>query len=364
MRSRLTTMKENQRINSTFELSWVRKSPSQLIPPCSGRPDMKKLSKKLSAPEVFENFADEEIVLPSRVSHLHDHNCLLLVLSFLSWEDLNTFSFASKGCYKVRAHHSLDQTRSGTITLGNGVSDAKELMDKVRTEQWSSAFCGHRTHLRLSGLAHLSSNIEPINQAFIDTIDPLKQVKSLDCSVIPKEERLRDRQWFLAPFEDYVDKGFAHGLTLSLLVPNLRSIDMTCLPVTLLGLACLAENNPNLEVIRWNRSLIWPISTDSGRHLECLKNLREVYLDDARMIFCAEVDEGTLWASLTEASSKLERVSLKRTRWYRRGQPSQFSQENLMKFVRASPNLKWFRSDLTSENIEKLRIERPSVIFC
>jgi hypothetical protein len=315
-----------------------------------------------------------EIVLPHDLLTLHDHDCLLTILHFLSWKDLNIFSLTSRGCYKVRSHASLDQTRSGTISLGRGVSSAKALMDKARKEHWSGTFCGNRTHLRLSNLTHLSSDIDPIDEAFIDNISPLQQVTSLDCSMVPPllplqcetdNERLRSnrRPWFLAPFEDYVDKGFAQGLTLSLLVPNLRSIDMSYLPLTMIGVAWLTENNPNLEVIRWNGSLIWPISNGSENHLEALKFLKEVYLDEARMIFCADLNEDSLWNSLLHHTHRLERVSLLGTRWYRKGQLAELSQDYLVKFVLGTPSLQWFRSDLTPENVELLKKERPGVIF-
>lgn len=281
----------------------------------------------------------------------------------------------------MRSHRSLDQTRSGSISLGKGVTNAKALMDKVRQQHWSDAFCGHRTHLRLSNLTYLSSDIDPIDDAFVDTISPLRQVTSLDCSMVPPplpqhlvcgedkddDERLRRsssrRPWFLAPFEDYVDKGFAQGLTLSLLVPNLRSIDMSYLPLTMVGVAWLTENNPNLEVIRWNHSLVWPISDDSENHLEALKYLKEVYLDEARMIFCADLNADSLWKSLLAHTRQLERVSLLGTLWYQGGELSELSQASLVKFVRGTPSLQWFRSDLTLQNVELLKRERPEVTF-
>ena len=314
--------------------------------------------------------------LPDRLSTLHDHDCLLAVLSFLSWRDLNNFSIVSKRCHEIRSHVSLDQTRSGTILLGNGVSTAKEFLDKAKAERWSEAFCGHRTHLRLFNLTHLSSNIDPINDAFVNALSPLHHVQSLDCSMTPRfrqaydhEEHTSDRirkyrrSWFLAPFEDYVDKGFSQGVTLSMLVPNLRWIDMSFLPFTTVGIALLAKNNPKLEVIRWNRSLIWPVSNESEGHFEALRCLKEVYLDEARMIFCASLDEDRLWNSLLNYSQRLERVSLLGTTWYRKGQLSTLSQAYLMQFVRRSPNLVWFRSDLTLENVAILQQERPNISF-
>jgi hypothetical protein len=354
---------------NSIEISWKRMTPSS-----------SPLSKRVLLPLT----AETTIVLPHELVTLHDHDCLLTILQFLSWEDLNLFSLASRGCYTMRSHASLDQTRSGTIHLGHGVGNAKALMDKARTHHWAGSFRGNRTHLRLSNLTYLSSDIEPIDEAFIDTISPLQQVTSLDCSMVPPpppppsvhcadtdEEGLRQnnnnqprRSWFLSRYEDYVDKGFAQGLTLSLLVPNLQSIDMSYLPLTMIGVAWLTENNPHLKVIRWNHSLIWPVSNDSEHHLEALKYLKEVYLDEARILFCQDnLNEESLWNSLLDHIHGLERVSLLGTRWYRKGKLAELSQGYLVKFVRGTPSLKWFRSDLSPANVDLLRKERPQVMF-
>jgi hypothetical protein len=268
------------------------------------------------------------------------------------------------------------------ISLEGVLYDAKSRF-LVPNEIWHHP-SGPRTHLRLSNLTYLSSDIEPIDEAFIDTISPLQQVTSLDCSMVPPpppppsvhcadtdEEGLRQnnnnqprRSWFLSRYEDYVDKGFAQGLTLSLLVPNLQSIDMSYLPLTMIGVAWLTENNPHLKVIRWNHSLIWPVSNDSEHHLEALKYLKEVYLDEARILFCQDnLNEESLWNSLLDHIHGLERVSLLGTRWYRKGKLAELSQGYLVKFVRGTPSLKWFRSDLSPANVDLLRKERPQVMF-
>lgn len=138
---------------------------------------------------------------------------------------------------------------------------------------------------------------------------------------------------------------------------------MSYLPLTMVGVAWLTENNPNLEVIRWNHSLVWPISDDSENHLEALKYLKEVYLDEARMIFCADLNADSLWKSLLAHTRQLERVSLLGTLWYQGGELSELSQASLVKFVRGTPSLQWFRSDLTLQNVELLKRERPEVTF-
>jgi hypothetical protein len=288
------------------------------------------------------------------------HDCLLKTLNYLSWQDLNTFSLASKGCFQARSHSSLDQTRSGTISLGNGVSDTMEFIVKIKEKQWSDAFCGHRIHLRLKGLPHLSSHIESIDDDFMLKLDPMKEVKVLDCSVV---EKSRNNGWLLK-HEDYIDKGFAQGLALSLLFPNIREINMNCLSLTSLGVAWIAESNPALEVIRWEKSIIWPISNDTFTHLEAFKNLKEVYLDNSRLIFCWDLNEERLWSVLTDNKLKLQRLSIKGALVYQRSfKFGPISQQSLMKYVRGSETLEWLKSDLSDENIAVLQKERPYITF-
>eukprot|EP00980_Cylindrotheca_fusiformis_P014502 scaffold3875_cov123-Cylindrotheca_fusiformis.AAC.22 len=297
----------------------------------------------------------------SSLSLLHNHNCLLIVLGFLDFEDVASFALTSKGCNQVRCHPSLDQTRSGTIRLGNGASDTAELISKVSEENWADVFSGRRTHLRLEKLPHLSPGIDAIDEDFVHKIVPLKGVESLDCSVL---EGSRNSTWLLE-YAEYVDKGLAQGLVLSLLFPNIREINMDCLPLTTLGVALIAETNPALEVVRWQRSIVWPISNEAETYMKAFRNVKELYLDQSKMVLCSNLDPERLWSFLAAHNHRLTKVSLRGTRSYtRNGRFDSLSQETLMKFVRFSGALKWFRSDLTMENIAILKQERPDITFC
>lgn len=398
--------------------------------------------EEVSPPTQKVNFRFGPGSSSSSLSRLHKHNCLVNILEFLSFPDMNNFSLVSKECYNVRCHKSLNQTRSGTIRLGNGnggVQSIVELMLKVRKQKWHKTFRGNRTHLNLMGLNCLSSDIESIDEEFINKCYPLKHVTSLDCSIHSNEEEKEElssssSSW-LFRYEDYINKGFAHGLALSLLVPNLTKIDMSYLPLTSLGVAWIAENNPKLERIHWNRSLIWPINHHTYDILRACRNLKELHIDDARLLFGPsrsrrrrarhrqrrlrqqqeeeedqdqddngndngnndadginhinngnddnnnnnididnivedEFDAEALWSSLIENIQSLVRVSCRRARWY--NEKSKFTfigeteegQESLKRFVRSAPNLRWFRSDLTNENIKILKKERKNIVFC
>jgi len=64
----------------------------------------------------------------------------------------------------------------------------------------------------------------------------------------------------------------------------------------------------------------------------------------------------------------IERLSVRNARWRepgsRPGTETPVSQDALIKFVRnALPALRWFRSDLTKQNADALRKERPEIEF-
>jgi hypothetical protein len=297
---------------------------------------------------------------PSLLS-LYNHDCLLQILQFLPWEDLNIFATASKECKNVRNHDWLDQTRSGTIRLNKAnISNVMDFMEQIRARQWSQAFCGQRTHLRLMGLTRLSSGSDDID---FNRIATLKEVTSLDCSLaVPNPPGTTPPRM---PFAKYIDTAFSLGLALSLIVPNLKRIDISQVPLTSIAVSWLVENNPNLKSIRWNKAYIWPINNDSCEHIKACQNLEEVHLDRASLIFCNDdMDSDFLWACFASSSKNLRRISLQKTMRYRNWRFSPLPQSGLMKLVRNSPNLQWFRSDMTPANVEILRKERPYLTFC
>lgn len=287
---------------------------------------------------------------------LREHDCLVNTLQFLSWEDLNTFALTSKGCHHARCHSSLDQTRLGTIILGNGSSDTVEFIEKVKANRWADKFRGNQTHLRIKHLPHLNAKIDPINEAFIHNMTPMKEVRSLDCSILATNQMLE--------YAENLEKGLAQGLILSLLFPNLYEITLNCLPLTVLGISLIAEGNKALRVVRWERSIIWPISDQATSYMRAFQNIAELYLDGSRMVFCWELDQDRLWTFLEEGNKNIQKVSVRGTQVYRRdGQFTLMSQESMMKFVRSTSTLRWFRSHLTQENIAILKKDRPDVEF-
>jgi hypothetical protein len=100
---------------------------------------------------------------------------------------------------------------------------------------------------------------------------------------------------------------------------------------------------------------------------------RETWFDNA-----SRHNNGADWV-LLQKYPNLERVTLKNAdyvelykrnidslgEFYRTNLPwKKLPQEAMIKFVRHTPKLRWFCSDLTQENIAILKEERPEVEFC
>jgi hypothetical protein len=109
-----------------------------------------------------------------------------------------------------------------------------------------------------------------------------------------------------------------------------------------------------------------------GTALMACQSLKEIYMADS-IFFYALVDtiirQGE-WRyrdifCLRHCNAFLERVSLKNAKYcsFLEGHPQIFPQFGLVRFVRGTPSLRWFRSDLSPENVAILQAERPEVTF-
>jgi hypothetical protein len=196
------------------------------------------------------------------------------------------------------------------------------------------------------------------------------------------------------------------------IVPNLDILDIGALAVTDVDFGTVPFNSPEralddryVSVFRCTAEVVYP-----GCHF-CLEqpypfyyngSLREIYIDPFGVYFddkvplaafCKEYSQleqevwfdnasrhnnGQDWVLLQEYLN-LERVTLKHAdyvelykrnidglgEFYRKDPPwKELPQEAMIKFVRHTPKLRWFSSDLTQENIALLKEERPEVEFC
>ena len=170
----------------------------------------------------------------------------------------------------------------------------------------------------------------------------------------------------------------------SLILPNLRELDLSNTCHYGHGsekLRRFFDNCSCLEKLTWtNINWLFGIATCGVNWMNCTSNLKELYMDDSvffdsgnelmdgRMSDLEDEEHaGIFW--FYECTSKvLERVSIKNAKYVAREQNSfdelPIPQTALIKYVRNAPtSLRWFRSDLSDENIKMLQNERPDIEF-
>ena len=125
-----------------------------------------------------------------------------------------------------------------------------------------------------------------------------------------------------------------------------------------------------METITWNNIVHQSKISLDGFQLKDGKNLKEICMDDA--VFCDYSDKLSDLENEQNSdrflfhhcsSTVLERVSIQNARYGKEDNTTNLLPQNtLIKFVRkAPPSLRWFRSDLSSENMTMLRSERPEI---
>merc|ERR1712224_315253 len=108
------------------------------------------------------------------------------------------------------------------------------------------------------------------------------------------------------------------------------------------------------------------------------ENCREIYMDNAKFCYMGALpryffdldDPNSAYSAIFRYFNfGVERFSMRNAQWYNSNSPTGLShgctdipQNALIKFVRnAPPSLRWFRSDLTKENIAKLQKQFPQI---
>lgn len=161
---------------------------------------------------------------------------------------------------------------------------------------------------------------------------------------------------------------------LSHMLPNLSEIDLSNTDTSSIILTNFSQNCPRLEKVKWNKIQYINFIFLSGSTMKYSDNLKEIVMDDS-CFFC--------WNNTTkermsnaenypdifvfhQCCKVLERFSLRNAKWSMNDLENQSSapipQDALIKFVQNAPStMKWFRSDLTKENMEMLQLERPDI---
>ena len=144
------------------------------------------------------------------------------------------------------------------------------------------------------------------------------------------------------------------------ILPNLREINLSNICTRRDVLYNVSNQCPHLEKVTWNN--IRDYTNDacvglSGWDMRTAKNLKEIIMNNSEFQFDLDITrKDRLFYCCSNA---LERVSISNARWLNNPLP----QSVLINFVRNVPTLRWFRSDLTEENKNMLRLERPDIEF-
>ena len=172
----------------------------------------------------------------------------------------------------------------------------------------------------------------------------------------------------------------ALSIALASVLPNLQDIDLSGTKQYHSGdLQTFTDQCPHLDKITKNNigrseKVVWI----GGESMISAENLKEIYMDNTTFH-----DGGDGWRAhasyleddryvpiflFYECSSKLERISIRNAAWSNAFNPCDKTvvvpQNALMKFIRNAPSsLKWFRSNLSHENMDMLRSERPGIEF-
>lgn len=161
---------------------------------------------------------------------------------------------------------------------------------------------------------------------------------------------------------------------LAIILPNLRKINLSNTKVNFyLTFDCFMKQRFHLESITWNNIAYQSEVKLDGYELKDCKNLKEICMDNSVFYdyhtyhgrFSDLVNDENSDHFLFQycSSTVLERVSIKNARYGGNNNTTTILPQNtLIKFVRKSPtSLRWFRSDLSSENMTMLRSERPEI---
>lgn len=308
-------------------------------------------------------------------------DCRLRIISFLRPADLyGSYAPTSHQCHSDTLFSFLPQSTWVELHCGAPGTDLRHFLRRMGQPRVRSALppCGKRRRVKLIGHSNLrwpdEWHYQRDSAPHLDAAS-LPGVTSLDLS----SDATGDR----APF---------HFVTRALvrMFPSLRELDLTNVNFPVPATAQLRYQNEVhlgeraplhvLEAMRWNNVRAGCRFLTDGYFFRFYPHLRELHLDNVIADCSMDTFDVTgAFGCLMDASDyalpqchilskchrKLERVSLSGAGYYcpRSEQVLPLPQAALVKFARATPNLKWFRSDLAPGNVEVLRRELPHVVF-
>jgi len=153
---------------------------------------------------------------------------------------------------------------------------------------------------------------------------------------------------------------------LSLLLPNLRELNLSNTHITPKALIDFSKRCPLLEKVTWHRNTSNVHLT--GQDLDTAYNLKELYMDDSEFYLegnqvfvdgVLKIENPSFYHMfiLISCGENLERVSIRNAKYHTFMNPAgvDIPQTALAKFVVHNPSLRWFRSNLSQDTMAIVR---------
>lgn len=319
-------------------------------------------------------------------------DCRLRVLGYLTPTDLYAhYAYCSRMCHDDSLDSDLPQTRWGEFHVGIDTRDSgheneismESILQRIAHPSFERAWRAPRSHMKIVGHEKNDMVVSADDLSFEEMQEmasgiSFASVTSLDMSGDEDDEEVDS--------DHSQNRALPRCLPwlLSAILPGLCELDFSNLRgdhegdyISELSLFN-ASNCPNIRKVTWTNR-VGGCYFLRGKDMRSLNNLKELNFDnilcDWRFdkLFCTLISQFFDEASVIQrffffaCNTSLERVSLRGGRYIPMGPKREeiiFPQWALMRFVRRTATLKWFRSDLTQENIELLQKERPDIHFC
>ena len=303
---------------------------------------------------------EETLIKEANVYDIPEH-LLVTILSFLPFEDLNEVAQVSKCFCKVRNNPFLDQTRAGTIDISSS-HDEEVTEDQIarKFEKWKALFQGNRTHLRLiCGQNDEDEDVEDLWYLHYAywwgktglSSTPLVNILSLEFRV--------GKQY--GSIKDYERDAFRRFL------PNLKEVDLD-------GCALQSYDSfpfsTKVNFVVWRDAPIHAFVSVTGRVFSDLHETMDLYLDGSFLYTGHSMDD----PFLSNCRNVVRRVSIMDVTFFgydaNDGYRISYGDASdyfpfILEFVeyKNSPNLEWFCSSLSNEELSRLKLVRPDVVF-
>eukprot|EP00985_Skeletonema_marinoi_P000044 scaffold13_cov100-Skeletonema_marinoi.AAC.1 len=324
--------------------------------------------------------ANKEVLLGSL-----PHDCRRNILSYICPTELYaSYAATSRLCHSDSLDAQLPQTKFGEFHVtGRGETEInmESLLERISHASFLNAWQSPRSHMKI--VSHERDGAVVTTKVDDLTFEEMQvQASSLSFGSITS----LDLSVSHCKHGGELNRVLPRGITwlLSTMMPNLVKLDLSNLhggPIkegdSISELALFnATNCPNLSKVVWNNRIGGGYFL-RGRDLKTLTNLRELWADNLLCDWRYDKLFAPLLSQFFDENSiiqrffffacneKLERVSLLGGRYVKIGTNDaiKFPQMSLIRFVRNTPQLRWFRSDLAEENVRMLSEERPEITF-